>query len=646
MSSAATLAPYGSWRSSLSAAKAAAGSLRLGDVQMDEAGVYWVEGRPTEDGRCAVVHHREGSSHDLVGAPFSARTTVHEYGGGALRVAGGSVYFANQSDQRIYRMEVDSGPPSPLTADTGDVRFADMALDAPRNRLISVVEDHRAATVRNDLQAIDLETGALRPLVFGNDFYACPRISPDGSRLAWITWNQPNMPWDGTELWLGALAADGSVSDARCVAGGRDDAIFQPHWSPSGVLHFCSDRSGFWNLHRLDGERVTAVAPMEADCGEPLWVFGLSTFAFCGGDRIALIAAHEGTWRMHILDERSGAVLTDVDLPFTSMRQLVSAGDVVAMVAGGPRHGKSVVTVDTRSGAFAVLRASSEQTVDESTLSVAQPITFTGARGDTAHAFFYAPRNDSAQGPPGELPPLLVRAHGGPTSATDTALNAAVQYWTSRGFAFVDVNYGGSAGYGRAYRRRLNGQEGVVDVEDCIAAARHLATEGFVDGSRTMITGGSAGGYIVLCAMTFHDAFAAGADQYGICDWETMIRETHKFEARYFDSMIGPYPEQRDRYYARSPIHFIDRVRQPIIIFQGLEDRIVPPNQSATMYEALRSRGVPCAYIAFEGEQHGFRRQANIARALEAELLFYCQVLHLEPADSIEPIDIAHADRL
>lgn len=638
------VAPYGSWRSPLSAAGTAAGALRLGDPQIDGDGVYWVEGRPRENGRCAVVRHRHGRAEDLVGPPFSARNTVHEYGGGALHVADGIVFFTNMADRRIHR--VAGGATRPVSGELGDVRFADMVLDTARNRLISVVEDHRGESVRNEIAAVDLREGTPATLVSGNDFYAYPRVSPDGASLAWLTWNQPNMPWDGTELWVGRLDPDGALCDARRAAGDVDDAIFQPHWSPSGVLHFCSDRSGYWNLYRLVDGVPSPVALMEADCGEPLWVFGLSTYAFCGGDRIALIAAREGVWRLHLLDERTGAVLADLDLPFTSMRQLVAAGDVLAMIAGGPRHPKSIVTVDSRSGAFTVLRAGGDAAVPESTLSVAQPITFSGSGGAVAHSFFYPPRNDAVEAPPGELPPLCVRAHGGPTSATDTALNPSVQFWTSRGFAFADVNYGGSAGYGRAYRQRLNGQEGVVDVEDCVAAARHLAGLGLVDGERIVIQGGSAGGYIVLCAMTFHEVFASGADYFGICDWETLIQDTHKFEARYFDHMIGPYPQRRDLYYERSPIHFIERVRRPIIIFQGLEDRIVPPNQSATMFDALRARGVPCAYIAFEGEQHGFRRQHNLARSLEAELLFHCRVLRIEPADPIEPVDIANGERL
>ncbi|HKR98150.1 MAG TPA: prolyl oligopeptidase family serine peptidase, partial [Candidatus Dormibacteraeota bacterium] len=335
-----------------------------------------------------------------------------------------------------------------------------------------------------------------------------------------------------------------------------------------------------------------------------------------------------------------------IELPFTAMRQLVSAGDRVVMLAGGPQHPRSVVSVDIRSGAFEVLRTSAGPSFDGDRRSEMRPVSFPGHGGATSHAFFYPPASADEQALPGELPPLIVRAHGGPTSATDTSLSETVQYWTSRGFAYVDVNYGGSAGYGREYRRRLNGMEGVVDVEDCIAAGRYLAELGLVDGSRMTVTGGSAGGYIVLCAMTYHDVFAAGAAHYGIADWETLVAHTHKFEERYFVSMLGPYPERRDLYYERSPIHFIERVRKPLILFQGLDDPVVPPEQSQSMYDAVRARGVPTAYIAFEGEQHGFRQSANIRRALEAELAFYCRVLGIEPAEQLPPIDIANDDKL
>jgi len=644
MTSATSPRPYGSWRSPISASRAAAEALRISDPQLDGSRLYWVEGRPAENGRCAVVRHEAGRASDVLPAPFSARNTVHEYGGGALRVADGVVYFTNMSDQRVYRVDADG--PVAVTPDLGDVRYADLEPDRSRGRLLSVVEDHRGDGVVNDIRAIDLADGTLETLVSGDDFYSAPRLSPDGTQLAWLTWNQPQMPWDGTELWLAGVDAAGRLTNATLVAGGIDESIFQPAWSPNGILHFCSDRTGFWNLYRVDGEAPRALAPMDADCGEPLWAFGLSTYAFCDEHRIVMITADKGMWRLRLLDTTGAGALITLELPFTTMRQLVASGDRIATLAGGPRHPRSVVAIDARSGGFEVLRTGSATEIDSALLSEPQPIHFTGSGGAQSHAFYYPPKNDEEAAPTDELPPLVVHAHGGPTGAADSSLSDVIQYWTSRGFAYVDVNYGGSAGYGREYRRRLNGMEGVVDVEDCIAAGQHLARTGLVDGSRMVVTGGSAGGYIVLCAMTFHDVFAAGAAHYGIADWETLISDTHKFEARYFDSMIGPYPERRDLYFERSPIHFIDRVRKPVIIFQGLEDRIVPPAQSQMMFDALRERGIPCAYIAFPGEQHGFRQSEHIERALEAERLFYCRVLHIEPPDAPEAVDIANEDRL
>jgi len=632
--------PYGSWPSPLAAATVASSALRLGDLQMDGGDLYWVEGRPSEQGRCVVMRHREGAAHDLLPAPFSARTTVHEYGGGALLVDDGVVYFVNMTDQRLHVIAPGERP-RPLTGEEGDVRYADMVLDRPRGRLISVVEDHRGGQVVNDIRAVDLQSGTTATLVSGNDFYAAPRLSPDGSQLAWLTWNQPNMPWDGTELWIARIDAGGRPADQRRVAGGAAESVFQPAWSPQGELHFCSDRSGWWNLYRVDGSSATALAPMEADCGRPAWVFGLSTYAFCGEGRIALLACDAGVWHMHILNRITGS-LTEVRLPYTDFARVAAGGgDTVAAIAAGPHQEASVIHVDTRSGASEVVRASNDVAIDSSILSTAEAISFPGHNGATTYAFLYPPRNDAVRAVPEERPPLRVYAHGGPTGAVGSALDLQTQFWTSRGWAVLAVNYGGSTGYGREYRRRLNGQEGVVDVEDCIAGARHLATEGLVDGQRMVISGGSAGGYIVLCAMTFHDVFAAGADHYGIADWETMLNDTHKFEARYFDSMIGPYPERRDLFYERSPIHFIDRVRRPVIILQGDEDAIVPPSQSQVMYDALRERGIPSAYLVFKGEQHGFRRAGNIARALEAELYFFSRILGIEPADAIDPVEIA-----
>jgi dipeptidyl aminopeptidase/acylaminoacyl peptidase len=630
--------PSAVWPSPITAQQAAAGRLRLGDVQLSDGDAYWVEGRPLEHGRCVIVRERDGVTADLIDAPYSARSWVHEYGGAAMRADGGNVYFSNAVDGRIHVIPA-GGWPQPLTpADVG-LRYADFEVDAKRDRLICVVEDHRGASVVNDLRAVPLGGGDAVTLVSGNDFYSTPRVSPDGASMLWLTWNFPNMPWDGCELWVARLDASGMPRDARLVAGGHAESIFQPSWSPESVVHFTSDRTGWWNLYRWDGASVAGLAPMQAECGTAQWVFGLSTYAFCGGGRIVLWACRDGEWEFHAL-EGSG-VLTRLDVPYTDFALYVSAqGDDVLFHAGGTDRPKCVVRYDLAGSTHRIVRSDSDGvTIDESVLSKPRHVTFPGHGGDTAHAWYYPPRNDAVVAEPGRKPPLLLRAHGGPTSSTSFALDSTAQYWTSRGFAYLDVDYGGSTGYGRAYRDRLNEQWGVVDVGDCLAGARHLVATGDADPDRLFIHGGSAGGYVVLCAMTFHDVFQAGASLFGIADLEALMAQSgHKFESHY----DAPLPKGRGMY-DRSPVHFIDRVRGAVLLFQGLDDPVVPANQAEMMFAALQGAGVPCAYIGFPGEQHGFRDAANIARTLAAELYFFATVTGMTLEEHIDPVDILNA---
>ena len=627
--------PYGSWPSPISAAAVGAGEVRFEGIWCDGPDTYWIEGRPEERGRCVIVRRTGSGTADVIAAPFSARTFVHEYGGGAMLADGGTVCFANAGDGRLYGV-VPGATARPLTPELGDVRYADMAADPAHERLLCVVEDHRVAPVRNDISMVALGGGEPQTLISGNDFYSSPRVSPDGTRLCWLTWNQPNMPWDGTELWVADLAEDGAVGGARCVAGGARESVFQPEWSAGSTLHFISDRTGWWNLYRLDGDGAVAIAPMRADCGHPQWRLRMASYGFLDGGRIALTACHDGVWRLHVVEPDGG--VRDIDLPYTTLGpSLDTHGDGVVMTAGGPRDAPGIVRVDTSSGASVTLRATAGVGVEPALLSVPEHITFPGHRGETAHAWYYRPHNESVEPPAGARPPLLVHAHGGPTSSTSATLSPAVQYWTSRGFAYLDVDYGGSTGYGRAYRDRLNGASGVVDVGDCVAGAVHLAERGDVDAGRLFIEGGSAGGYIVLCAMAFHDVFAAGASFYGIADLEALLADTHKFESRY----DAPYPSDATELRARSPVHFVDRVRRPVLLLQGLDDTIVPAAQSQMMYDALRDAGVPCAYVAFAGEGHGFRQAATVVRSVEAETYFFCRVTGLQPPD-VEPIPIAN----
>ena len=632
-------APFGSWKSPLTSELIVAGSIRLGMIALDGGDIYWNEGRPDERGRQVIVRQRpDGSREDVNPAPLNARTRVHEYGGGDYTVHQGIVYFSNYADQRLYKAEPGEEP-RPLTHAEGH-RYADAMVDAPRNRLICVVEDHSGTgEAKNGIVAVDIDSGNETPLVGGDDFYASPRLSPDGTRLAWLSWNHPDMPWDGCRLSVASLDADGLPQAPQVVAGGPTEAVFQPQWSPAGVLHFVSDRTGWWNLYRWRDGDAEAIAPMEAEFGVPQWIFGLSTYGFAAEERIVCAYNRLGTWSLAAIDTSRGT-LTPIDTPFTDIAGLRVTPTRVVFTAGSPSRGSAVVSLDLASGAIATIRRASELDIAPKYISAPETIEFPTENGLTAFGFFYPPRNDDFVAPAGELPPLLVMSHGGPTSATSATLSARVQYWTSRGIAVLDVNYGGSTGYGRPYRERLNGAWGIVDAADCANGARYLVAEGRVDGNRLCITGGSAGGYTTLCALAFRDTFRAGASHYGIGDLEALARDTHKFESRYLDGLIGPYPERRDLYVERSPIHHLDGFDCPVAFFQGLEDEVVPPNQAEAMVAALRAKGVPVAYVPFAGEQHGFRQAENIKRALDGELYFYSRVFGFGLADAVEPLAI------
>ena len=634
-------APYGSWKSPISADLISTEGRRIIEAVTDGEDIYWIEMRPAEGGRYVIVRRTpDGQTTDVIPAPFNARTRVHEYGGAAFIVSDSVVYFSNFSDQRLYRQTVGSTP-QPLTPE-GDLRYADGIVDAERNRLICVREDHTDSESEavNTLVAIGLEgIDSGKVLVSGNDFYAAPRLSPDGARLAWMTWNHPNMPWDGAELWVGEVDADGSLSHTERVAGGVDESIFQPEWSPDGTLYFVSDRTGWWNLYRAQTGTVEPLSEMEAEFGRPQWIFGMSTYKFVSANQIICTYTQDGIWHLASLDTEIGS-LDRIETPYTSIANLQAIPGGILFNASSSGESASIVRLDLATSQFEVVCRSSEIEIDAEYFSTPQTIQFPTEGGVSAHAFFYPPQNRDYTAPADDLPPLLVISHGGPTSATSTAIDLEIQYWTSRGIAVLDVNYGGSSGYGRPYRERLNSQWGIVDVDDCVNGARYLAEHGYVDANRLTIRGGSAGGYTTLSALTFRDVFKAGASYYGISDLEAMTRDTHKFESRYLDSLIGPYPEEQDRYRERSPIHFTDRLSCPLILFQGLEDKVVPPNQAEMMVEALRVKGLPVAYVPFEGEQHGFRRSENIRRSLEAELYFYALVFDFTPADAIEPVMI------
>ncbi len=643
----ARVAPYGSWKSPITSDLIVSETVTLAQIRLDGDDMYWVETRPREGGRNVVVCRRpNGRIADVTPPSFNARTRAHEYGGGAYAVAGGVVYFSNFTDQRLYRQEPGKAS-RPITPE-GDFFYADGLIDRWRARMICVREDHTVSgrEAVNILVSLDL-TGRepASMLVSGNDFYSSPCLSPDGARLAWLTWNHPNMPWDGTELWMAELADDGAIRNSRMIAGGPEESIFQPAWSPDGTLYCVSDRNGWWNLYRWRGASVEPVLEMEAEFGRPQWVFGMSTYAFESAGRIVCAITEKGIDHLVAIDT-VGRKLEGIENPYSQFwTSVVARPGLVAFVAGSPSEPQSIVMLYLATRRVEVLRRAVAAPVDPGYLSIPQPIEFPTENGKTAHAFFYPPRNRDYAAPQGERPPLIVHSHGGPTSAAAISLNLQLQYFTSRGFAGLDVNYGGSSGYGRAYRERLNGQWGVVDVDDCVNAARHLVERGLVDGNRLAIAGGSAGGYTTLCALTFRDTFKAGASYFGLSELEVFVKDTHKFESRYLDRLIGPYPERRDLYRERSPLNFTDRLSCPVILFQGLDDKIVPPNQAELMVEALRRKRLPVAYVAFEGEQHGFRRAETIKRTLEGELYFYSRVFGFELPDRVEPVPIENLAR-
>lgn len=635
------VAPYGSWKSPITTDLIVSETIGIGQIVLDGQDTYWTESRPSEGGRSVIVHRTpDGHTTDVLPSPFNARTRVHEYGGGAFTVSNGVIYFSNFTDRRLYRL-VPGSEPQPITTNE-DMRYADGVVDRQRNCIICVREDH-TVTEREAVNtlvslALDSENDG-KVLVSGNDFYSSPRLSPDGSRLAWLTWNHLNMPWDGTELWVGEFQPDGTLGRSELVAGGPSESIFQPEWSPDGVLHFVSDRSGWWNLYRRHAGRSEQLCAMDAEFGQPQWVFGMSTYGFVSPDRIICSYVQQGISYLASLNTTMGK-LDPISSPYSTIWALYAALGRVVFVGGSSTEPSSIVQFDANTSRLEVLRRSSEISIDAGYLSMPQLIEFPTGDGLTAYAFFYPPHNRDYVAPADELPPLLVMSHGGPTARSTNAFNLRVQYWTSRGIAVLDVNYGGSAGYGRRYRQRLEGQWGIVDVNDCVNGARYLVERGLVDGNRLMITGGSAGGYTTLCVLTFRDTFKAGASHFGPGDLEAFTRDTHKFESRYLERLVGPYPERRDLFLARSPIYFTDRLTCPVIFFQGLDDKIVPPSQAELMVEALRTKGVPVAYLPFEGEGHGFRRAENIKRALEAELYFYSRVFGFSLADAVEPVKI------
>jgi dipeptidyl aminopeptidase/acylaminoacyl peptidase len=640
--------PTGSWPTPITSELVVRAAARLGEVVVDGNDVWWSESRPSEGGRSVIVRRSaDGTVGDVLPAPWNARTRVHEYGGGAWTVSAGTLWFTEFTDQRLYRLDPGSDTPVAVTPEPdvpAGVRHADLRV-VP-GALLAVREAHaegdRPADVDNEV--VRVGTDGTDVLVSGPDFVSDARLSPDGETLAWLQWNHPDMPWDAAQLVV--RTADGTET---VVAGGAGESVVQPVWDADGSLWFLSDRTNFWSLYRrAPGGEIQLVLDAGCDIAGPQWVFGQSRFALLDDGRIVLAYGRAGADRLAVL--RLGEPLRELDLPYAVFRYVTVQGPSVVCVAGGPAHEPVVLRVDVDSGKPEVLRPARDLGLDPAWFSQPEHVTFpTEDRGtgiDVARALVYPPTNPEASAPDGDLPPLMVVVHGGPTANAVPALNVEVQYWTSRGFCVADVDYRGSTGYGRRYRDALQGRWGVVDLDDVVACARYLADRGRVDPARMAIRGGSAGGYTTLAALTMRPGvFTAGASHYGVADLGALAAETHKFESRYLDGLVAPWPSGADVYAERSPINHVDALDTPLAVFQGDEDAVVPPDQAEAIVAALREKGVPHAYLLFPGEQHGFRKAENIRAALDGELSFYGQVWGFDlPADEgIDPIDVVRA---
>ena len=640
------VATFGSWKSPITSDLIVSKTIGIGEIIVSGNNIYWLEKRPQEKGRNSIVAYLDNRTFkNVTPKPLSVRSKIHEYGGGAYTVSENTVYFSNYADGRIYQQFL-ARQPKPLT-NKPHQKYADIIVDQTRNRLICVCEENLSedTEAKNSIITINLTTGKIEPLVEGSDFYSSPRISPDGKQLAWLSWNHPHMPWDSTYLWLAEFDERGRVKNAKLVAGGESESICEPKWHSDGRLYFSSDRTNWWNLYRRNkDESVEILHQMAAEFAYPHWIFGLSTYTFIDANRLVCAYSTKGSWHLGVIDLKTKQ-FEEIQTRYTNISDLhANERGFVVFLGGTPTETTAVVKLDLDNRKEQILKKAGDITIDPDYLSLPEEIAFPTANDLTAYAWYYPPTNKDYTAPAKELPPLIVKSHGGPTAAASIDLNLRVQYWTSRGFGYLDVNYGGSIGYGRQYRQRLDGKWGIVDVEDCVNGAKYLVDRGMVDGDRLVITGSSAGGYTTLAALTFSNVFKAGASYYGVSDLEILTTDTHKFESRYLDRLIGKHPQERSIYQERSPIYHTEQLNCPVIFFQGLKDKVVPPNQAQMMFNAIKDKGLPVAYVAFEQEAHGFRIADNIKKALDSEFYFYSRIFGFHPAEYIEPIEIINLD--
>ncbi|MGH1471151.1 MAG: S9 family peptidase [Cellvibrionaceae bacterium] len=679
--------PYGSWKSPITATMLTKANSGLSEPQFDGDDIYWLESRPFEKGRnCIIKLDSNGRQQDILPAPLNARSRINEYGGGSYCVHDGIVFFVLFDDQRIYSIDtrtfasqtkehaelhLTKPTPQALTPKENNIRYGDLTIDPIRQKLIAVCEDHsRCKNNHNDakepetyLVSINLyKDHSLEPptiLTSGKDFYSNPSISPDGKKMSWLSWNHPNMPWDETQCWIAELEKSGKLTNTVQIPSKENESLFQPIWSPDNKMYFSSDKNNWWNIYtynpKNNNDKVRCIYKDDAEYATPQWVFGLKTFSFLDSSTILTTYTKNGFWflaKIHIRENHDKNTKEDIEIDSTNIGYVTAHDGRGIFIGANSKNFDSLYLFENNpiKNSTSVISHTGSLTVGEHYLSTPETITFPVTSGttlnDEGYAFFYPPQNADylTNSKTGKKPPLLVFCHGGPTAATHSSLNLKIQYWTSRGFAVADVNYGGSTGYGRHYRDRLKKQWGLVDVQDVIDCVKYLSNENKIDPEKTAIRGGSAGGYTVLSALTFHNIFKAGTSLYGIGDLETLATDTHKFESRYLDQLVGPYPKDKNVYQDRSPIHFVKNLNCPVLFLQGLKDKVVPPNQAEAMVDALDKQKIPVAYVAFPEEGHGFRQAENIQKALESELYFYSKVFDIPLTEDIKPIQIKHID--
>lgn len=634
---------YGSWPSIVSAASLVEGARGIWGLREDGGFLYWLESRPEEGGRTTIMRWQEGAEvEELLARPWNVRTRVQEYGGGALLVAEGFLWFSNFADQRLYRFSVGQEPIAITPA--GQLRYAGCAFDASRERLICIREDHRGlGEAQNTLVAIPAFADGEHEgevLFSGTDFVSAPRLAKDGSRIAFTTWMHPNMPWDSTTLHSAQFDDSGSLMDLQEHNPSVEEAVIDPQWADDGRLIALSDRDNWWAPYRVEGSEFHPIATglEEQEIGGPDWSINTRYYYPLENGDLLAIARSGSTETLHRIDADGES--TPLDFAAVSYGSFVLHNDALYFTAGFADRPAELVRASWDGGALTTIRRSRDSSLAAAWIPDFEQVSFPIPGGGEAHGVYFPPTNPQVRAPDYSAPPLIVAVHGGPTSVAGVSYRPEHYYWTSRGFAVLDLNYRGSTGFGRAYRQALYGAWGIADVEDAVAGASWLAEQGLADPERLIIRGGSAGGYTTLAVHAFHNTFAAGASYFGVSDIEALAKDTHKFESRYLDQLIGPYPERKDLYVARSPIHHLDGFAAPLILLQGLDDPIVPPNQSEMIYEALKAKGVATAYLAYEGESHGFRKAENQIGSREAELFFYAKVLGLDLAEELPEIGI------